>query len=63
MVIEGKYCQVSVVLSDLVNFGNNNELKILNKADDSIKDAIYLNERIRKNFEALDGTDTKKTLR
>lgn len=63
MVIEGKYCQVSVVLSDLVNFGSNNELKILNEADDSIKDAIYLNEKIQKNFEALDGTDTKKTLR
>ncbi|XP_026315634.1 O-acyltransferase like protein-like isoform X2 [Hyposmocoma kahamanoa] len=63
MVIDGKYCQISIVLSNLVNFGSKNELENLNKAGNSVKNEIYLYERIRKDLQALDGIETSKTLR
>lgn len=62
MVIEGKYCQIKIGLSQLENLGGNNEWENINESIDSIKDKIHLYKRIRKNLEVLDGVDRKPTL-
>ncbi|XP_026315722.1 O-acyltransferase like protein-like [Hyposmocoma kahamanoa] len=63
MVIDGKYCQISIGLSDLVNLGSATELESVKKASDTIKDEVYLYERIQKHLETLDGIERKKYLR
>lgn len=63
MVIDGKYCQISIILSDLLNFKSTSELEILNKAADSIKDEIYLYEKIRTDLGALNGMESNKSSR
>lgn len=59
MVIEGKYCQITIQPSQLAYFGDTFELKNLEKDVDSIKDKINLYEGIRKSLHSLDGIDTR----
>lgn len=63
MVIEGKYCQISVGLSDLNKFGGARELENGITAVDTIKDKLNLYERFRKNLNFLDETNSEKNLR
>ncbi|XP_026315721.1 uncharacterized protein LOC113227063 [Hyposmocoma kahamanoa] len=61
MVIEGKYCQISVGFSQLVNFGDTSELEKVERAVDSIKDKINLYDGLRQNVHMLDGIELKDT--
>ncbi|XP_026315723.1 nose resistant to fluoxetine protein 6-like [Hyposmocoma kahamanoa] len=61
MVIDGKYCQISIGLSSLVKLGGTDELKNIYKAGDTLLHEINLYERIRKNFEVLNGIESEKT--
>ncbi|XP_026315716.1 nose resistant to fluoxetine protein 6-like [Hyposmocoma kahamanoa] len=63
MVIEGKYCQIEIGLSDLANFGDATELGNVKIAVDTVKDEINSYERLRNNFEVINGIKSKKTLR
>ncbi|XP_026319621.1 nose resistant to fluoxetine protein 6-like [Hyposmocoma kahamanoa] len=63
MVIDGKYCQLSVGLSDLGNFGNPTEYQNVINAVDTIKDEIHLYNRFQKNVEILGSIQSEKSLR
>ncbi|XP_026315718.1 uncharacterized protein LOC113227060 [Hyposmocoma kahamanoa] len=63
MLIDGKYCQISIGLSDLVNFGDPTELENVKKAVGPLKDDINLYERMRQNLETLNGIKSKETPR
>ncbi|XP_026313920.1 nose resistant to fluoxetine protein 6-like, partial [Hyposmocoma kahamanoa] len=61
MVIDGKYCQISIGLASLVKLGGTDELKNIYEAGDTLLHEIKLYERIRKNFEALNGISSETT--
>lgn len=61
MVIDGKYCQIRIGLSNLVKFRGVAELENINKTGDIIKHEINLYERIRKDLDALGGIQSKTT--
>lgn len=63
MVFEGKYCQINIGLSDLMNLGDPNELANVNKAGNTLKDEINSFKRLQKHAEAMYGIERQEILR
>lgn len=63
MVIDGKYCQINIGLSDLANIEGTTELDNVIEAFETIKDEVNLYNTLQNNLEILNGIKTKKTSR
>ncbi|XP_026315725.1 O-acyltransferase like protein-like [Hyposmocoma kahamanoa] len=64
MVIEGKYCQIRIRFSDLVNLRNarGNEWENFKKSGDALIDDLSIYERIQENLEMLNGIESTQNL-
>lgn len=63
MVIDGKYCQIRIGLSDIEHLGSTFELDKIVKIIDTLKDEKKLYERFRQNIEVMNGRESKRNLR
>ncbi|XP_026315616.1 O-acyltransferase like protein-like [Hyposmocoma kahamanoa] len=63
MVIDGKYCQINIGLSDLANIEGTTELDNVIEAFETIKDEVNLYNILQNNLEILNGIKTTKTSR
>lgn len=63
MVIDGKYCQISIELSDIEQLGGIFKLDKIATVVDNLKNNINLFERFRQNIEVPNGRESRIKLR